>query len=281
MKKKTTFLLPALLLLAFTGKAHAQCASASNIYTFTYNGAQYEIVKEKKRWLNAAQCALERGGYLAEINDAAEQNAINAQIANAGIDIQNTKAADGGNASYVWIGGNDISTEGAWMWNGNLDAVSVQFWEGDASGHAVNNLYTNWGNEPDDNAIGGQDGLGLAITNWPLGLAGQWNDIKQNNVLYYIIEYNALPLGVSDKTINNQVLITPNPATDIVTITSNHVSHIERMDVYNTTGQQIKTYTQPEFKSGALNVSQLQSGLYIIQIQYQDGASATKKLVKQ
>jgi len=281
MKKKTTVIALGLFVLALTGKVHAQCASPANIYTFTYNGAQYEIVKEKKRWLNAAQCAVERGGYLAEINDAAEQNAINAQIANAGINVQNTKALDGGNASYVWLGGNDISTEGKWIWNGNLDAVSVQFWEGDASGSAVNGLYSNWGDEPDDAAVGGQDGLGLAITNWPLGESGEWNDIKDNNLLYYIIEYNAIPLNIKDQTLSNKVLITPNPAKDVVTITSDHLSNIERIDVYSTTGQQIKTYAQPEFKSGALNVSQLQSGLYIIQIQYQDGASATKKLVKQ
>ena len=56
--------------------AKAQCASPANIYTFTYSGHTYEIVKEFKTWVNAAACAVSRGGYLAEINSQAEQDTI-------------------------------------------------------------------------------------------------------------------------------------------------------------------------------------------------------------
>ena len=171
------------------------CASTSNIYKFTYNSKRYEVVREKKTWAEAAECAKDRGGYLAEINNAAENTAIFNELKNnASINNSNTVSADGGSASYVWIGGNDMTTEGNWVWNGNNDANSTQFWQGDRAGSPVGGLYNNWGNEPDDFGTG-QDALGLALTQWPvnsgsLGTAGQWNDIYHTNKLYYVIEYN-------------------------------------------------------------------------------------------
>ena len=48
-------------------------------------------------------------------------------------------------------------------------------------------MYNNWGYEPDD-YLGQQDGLGLALTDWPLGYAGEWNDLNVANSLYFIVE---------------------------------------------------------------------------------------------
>lgn len=172
-----------------------ECVDASNIYSFTYNNKTYEIVKETKNWQQAAACAAERGGYLAEINDSAENSALFNQLSNnAGINISSTTASDGGGASYVWIGGNDIFTEGNWIWDGDNNGTGNQFWQGDANGSAVNGLYNKWGNEP-DNFNGNQDGLGLALTEWPLGsgslgTASQWNDVAVTNALYFVIEYD-------------------------------------------------------------------------------------------
>ena len=161
----------------------------STIVEFTYNGKNYEIVKENKTWVASAAFASERGGFLAEINDLAEQNAIFNELGSASIIASNTVAPDGGNASYVWIGGNDITTEGNWFWDGNNDGTGNQFWMGTQSGSPINSLYNNWGNEPDDFGSG-QDGLGLALTDWPLGVAGQWNDVAQDNELYFLIEFD-------------------------------------------------------------------------------------------
>jgi hypothetical protein len=161
----------------------------STIVEFTYNGKNYEIVKENRTWVASAAFASERGGFLAEINDLAEQNAIFNELGNASIIASNTVAPDGGNASYVWIGGNDITSEGNWFWDGNNDGTGIQFWMGTQSGTPINSLYNNWGDEPDDFGSG-QDGLGLALTDWPFGIAGQWNDVTQNNELYFLIEFD-------------------------------------------------------------------------------------------
>ncbi len=171
------------------------CAKSMNIYKFTYSGKNYELIRENKTWEEAVACAVERGGFLAEINDDAENTAIFDELSNnASISLGETTALDGGKAAYVWLGGNDTAIEGDWVWDGNNDMTSTQFWQGDASGSPVGGLYSNWGNEPDDFGSG-QDGLALALSDWPLGTGslgkkGQWNDIDLDNDIYYLIEYN-------------------------------------------------------------------------------------------
>lgn len=181
-----------LILVLFFGTSHysaqAQCANASNIYTFVHNGVSYEVVKQNETWTNAVACAVSRGGMLAEINDAAEQTAIfNAVSNSAGINLNSTTAPDGGGGAYVWIGGNDLATEGTWIWDGNNDGNGAQFWQGNYTGNPVGGLYNNWGNEPDDYL--GQDALAMSLNGWPFGTAGQWNDVDHTNTLFYVIEY--------------------------------------------------------------------------------------------
>ncbi|MEP3387277.1 MAG: C-type lectin domain-containing protein [Reichenbachiella sp.] len=158
-------------------------------YSFTYNETEYEVILEKMSWKEAAAYAKENGGYLAEINSQEEQNTLFTELSkNAGITLTRTTASDGGGASYVWIGGNDISTEGKWMWDGSNAGSGTQFWQGLADGATVGGLYNNWGDEPDD-FEGNQDALGFALTDWPLGVAGEWNDLRDSNRLYFLIEY--------------------------------------------------------------------------------------------
>lgn len=186
-----------MLLIASPYFADAQCANQNNIYTFVHNGKSYEVVRENKTWASAAACAVARGGMLAEINDQAEQTAIfNAVSNNANITNSSTTAPDGGGGAYVWIGGNDLAIEGNWVWNGDNDNTSTQFWQGTASGNAVGGLYNNWGNEPDDYL--GQDALALSLNGWPLGVAGEWNDVDHNNTLYFVIEYASNLCNTSD-----------------------------------------------------------------------------------
>ena len=136
---KTIFgILIAIILLGSQQSMVGQCiADTNNIYTFVYAGNHYEIVKEKQTWVNAAACAAERGGFLAEIYSKEEQDSIYYHLRNAGITVSNTVAPDGGNASYVWIGGNDIGTEGKWVWDGNNDGTFEQFWQGIFNGSPV------------------------------------------------------------------------------------------------------------------------------------------------
>jgi hypothetical protein len=269
-----------LLLAFYTFNSFAQCATETNIYSFTYDGHDYEVVKENKTWIDAAACAVERGGYLARINDVNEQNTVYDQVKNnAGIDISDTIAPDGGNASYVWIGGNDITTEGVWIWDGDNDGVGDQFWQGTSTGSPVGGLYNNWGNEPDD--WNGQDALGLALTQWPigsgsLGSASQWNDIDDANSLFYIIEYDTSS-EVGSYDFNNNLSIFPNPTTQILNITNSTQENIKNISIYNQVGELIDKLQS----SDKINISNYSQGIYLIVIESTKGNLARKVFIKE
>lgn len=270
-------LLPTLLLTVVS--SIAQCVSPQNRIAFNFDGKTYEIIKENKTWIAAAECAVSQGGKLAEINSAEENQAIFNALQNADIDVLETDAPDGF-SSYVWLGGNDISREGSWMWNGGNTDSSLQFWRGNASGNAVGGLYNNWGNEPDNWGSGsGQDGLGMAIINWPLGLAGQWNDVNHNNSLYFVIEYGAI-LGTTDTKIKSKIALCPNPAVNTVKVLNTNAA-AKAVTIFNATGQQIMNVTQNNINDGEINVAALPAGIYMVNILFTDGTLATQKLVRE
>ena len=260
------------------------CANDSNIYSFTYDNRTYEIVKENKTWINAATCAVERGGILAEINSQEEQDAIYNELANnADIDVLNTVSPDGGNASYVWIGANDLALEGQWIWDGDNDTNGDNFWQGGSvanGGTPINGLYSNWGNEP-DNSGNAQDAAGIAITQWPvtsgsLGSAGQWNDIDHTNSLYYIIEYDS-NLGVNNTEIE-KVKVYPNPVKDILTIES--INNITDIRIINSLGQVVNSVSLDSSDKLNIDFSNYNKGVYFVTIRLENGEFITKKIMK-
>ncbi|GHT79268.1 hypothetical protein FACS189464_3970 [Bacteroidia bacterium] len=157
----------------------------------------YELVKEKKTFADAAADAAAKGGYLVEIGSQSEQEAVYKRITE-GASANYTTVSDGGGVAYVWIGATDKAQEGKWLWTGS----GTNFWNGNNSGSAANNSFVNWGgksrgsfNEP-DNFGTGQNAAAIGLANWPsgasaqnaLGVAGEWNDISETNLLYYVIE---------------------------------------------------------------------------------------------
>jgi hypothetical protein len=182
-------------------------ASARADFQFVYGGHTYLAVTTPRTWSRAAIDATFRDfagatGALARIDDQAENDAIfaalSANIPSA--EFANTDAPDGGGGAYVWIGATDRINEGDWLWDGDGDAVGDAFWSGDENGAAVGGLYNNWGRnpgqtEPDNfqHTLGDQDGAGISLNGWPLGSAGQWNDVNVINQLYYLVEFAAVP----------------------------------------------------------------------------------------
>jgi len=185
-----------------------ECASSINIHPFTNGSSNYELVKEKKTWANAAACAVERGGFLVQIDSAAEQSAVYDAILASGVSSNYNNLDDGGGVSYIWIGATDSKTEGAWLWDGTNSGFGFNFWNGQGAagnntGAAVQGSYVNWGRtgtnsgsfqEP-DNYDNSQNAAAIGLGQWPSGAPfvygnpGQWNDISTANTNYYIIEF--------------------------------------------------------------------------------------------
>jgi hypothetical protein len=181
---------------------------ASADFSFVHAGHSYLVVEQGRTWQAATADAVSRQvaglpGYLATIENAAENAAIfNQLIANIpAAEFNNTRAPDGGNGVFAWIAANDLAVEGNWIWDGNGDGIGQLFYQGrgNAGGGPVGGLYHKWGTfnganwEPDNGASGLQDAGGIALANYPRGLASQWNDVRADNSLYYIVEFNAVP----------------------------------------------------------------------------------------
>lgn len=266
MKKTVTL---STVLLLSSPVIYAQCnPNSSNIYSFTTNGITYEVIKENLNWTEASACAVHRNGKLVEINSQLEQDSVFFYVNEAGIVAFNTEAPDGGGASYVWIGGNDLTTEGTWVWNGDNTGSTIPFWQGDFSGSPIGGAYNNWGNEPDD--FSGQDALGLAITDWPLGVAGEWNDVDHTNNLYFVIEL-VDQTSLEDLTAPNLFSLYPNPASHLLTIqVENPFDHFE-ITVCNLLGANIMQLTNET----SIDISSLASGTYTLTLN-QNGHSATQ-----
>jgi hypothetical protein len=181
-----------MLILTTTGYADFQ---------FIFNDHTYQVITTSSSWEAASAAARSKTvngvqGYLAHIDNLQENTAIFDQLmANiSSNDFGNTSSPDGGGAAYVWIGANDISTEGTWVWVDD----GTQFWRGNNFGSSVDGRFNNWsqGNEPDDfGPAREQDAAGIALTEFPLGssswgVQSEWNDVDINNNLYYVVEFD-------------------------------------------------------------------------------------------
>lgn len=270
----------------------AQCAQTANIYSFNYGGHSYEIVKEMKNWANAASCAIERGGYLVEINDQIEQNYIYSQIAAAGISTTYTQVMDGGGTAYIWIGATDKFTEGSWKWDGANANTGTNFWNGQGAagaggGSAVGSAFVNWGGkstgtikEPDDYGSQ-QDAAAIALAGWPsgttmLGVGGEWNDIDLSNAIYFIIEKNGT--DIKENKNESEIELFLNPAKDFI-----QIKNIENKDakiiIINIEGRIIKEYKSSELSEGKIDINSLLMGVYFVNI-ISENVQKTMKFTK-
>ena len=169
--------------------------------SLVFEGHSYYFVEQPMTSLVAQSYAYSMGGNLAMINSAAENAFVfeNASAMFANYIAKQTKldtlvANDGGSGAYIWLGGYDIVQEGSWQW---ADGSSIPL-------KSTATSYANWGtnaalnfSEP-DNFNNDQDALAMGLSAWPnpvynavfaLGVAGQWNDINQNNLLPFVIEF--------------------------------------------------------------------------------------------
>ncbi len=266
----------------------AQCVDESTVYPFTYNGTNYEVVKTKKSWANAAACAVERGGFLVEINSQEEQDAVFNSITTGALVSNGYGNVDcGGGISYVWLGGNDIGRESNWQWyDSDQSFWSGQGQAGSGNGQITNSSFVNWGGkstgniqEPDNFTYPGycntdQDGLGLALANWPYGITGEWNDIQAGSLLYFVIEY---PQGTGENVIHKNSGWNISRLQNSYSIFSKETTAIQ---LYNMAGQLVYSNQIQAQQVLNINSENYPAGIYSLIMQSSNAQSAIKLIVE-
>jgi hypothetical protein len=218
MKKYLKIVFPLISGILLVGVLMTSCEKeedvpAADLNYFNHEGHSYLIVKQNKTWVEAAAGAVSLGGYLAEIEDENEQDAIYQAILESKISPTYVSVPDGGGIGYIWIGATDkMIKEGTWCWNGHNateeGTLLSMFWLGNNTGFSMG--YSNWGgaaagkqNEPDNftdptHSPKGQNTAAIGLAKWPegasveLGRAGEWNDIAETNKIYYVVEFDEI-----------------------------------------------------------------------------------------
>lgn len=266
-----------ILLLSLSGffsiaLLQAQCfINPNNVLAYTIGTKSYGVVKEAKTWSAARACAVQFNGRLAVVESQLEQDSIFAFLNRSAITNSNTTAPDGGGAAYVWLGGNDRTTEGTWVWDSYVGGTG-QFWQGARTGSAVGGLYNNWGNEPDN--FQNQDAVGIALSAWPFGIAGQWNDVDESNALYFVVEYSGT-VGLEEMIPQVNLTLSPNPVQSILRVncTTCQLKN-EAILIYTVEG---KLVYEGSFSNSGINVEDLKTGVYFLKIDSIDGAYQFQK----
>ncbi|MBN8695484.1 MAG: T9SS type A sorting domain-containing protein [Bacteroidetes bacterium] len=86
--------------------------------------------------------------------------------------------------------------------------------------------------------------------------------------------------SINNYSANDNITLYPNPALDQISITSQDISTIQKISVYDLTGRLVKDVNNIHSKETAINISDLESGIYFLTVN--DGKrSQTQKFIKQ
>lgn len=123
---------------------------------FIYNNHEYALTSPALTWLDAEAKAVAWGGHLVTINDQVEQDWL-------------TNTFPYADYPGLWIGINDVTEEGVWVW---LSEEPV--------------TYTNWAPGEPNNRGGFGEEEDAAVMNW--NSYGQWNDVPVSDSRMGIME---------------------------------------------------------------------------------------------
>jgi Flp pilus assembly pilin Flp len=140
----------------------------------------------------------------------------------------------------------------------------------------LSGVWTQLGTDIDGEAAGDRSGssVGLSSDGSIVAIGAPFNDGNGSNSGHVRV-YDLSSLLSSDSFVISNFSMYPNPATEIVAITLENDLQLEKVNIYSTLGQLIKTE-----KSLQINVSDLAKGSYFIEVETNHG-KATKTIVVQ
>lgn len=94
----------------------------------------------------------------------------------------------------------------------------------------------------------------------------------------YVRVYQAAPLSVGEQINQKQILVTPNPAINFVTVKVDNEFIGSKAEVFNLLGQKMSEYYLKNNEQD-LDISQFNNGIYLLKIQNKTGFT-TRKIVK-
>ena len=172
--------------LVFMSAIQLQAAPMMYIGTGNY----YEFIPGNISWdaaNTAAQASLfnSTSGHLATVSSQGENDFIRDLL----VGVNNS----------VWLGGNDVTTEGTWNW-----VSGEKFFEGDKDA-GTSFLYTNWNSREPNNFNNDENYLSMfgldVVTKLHPRLPGEWNDLPLNGqdpskptaftIGGYVVEYDS------------------------------------------------------------------------------------------
>ena len=173
--------------------------------------------------------------------------------------------------------GRSVSLSG----DGNTVVIGAPFNNGNgfSSGHAriyknISGVWTKKGLDINGEAANDQSGFAISLSNDGdvLAVGAYLNDGNGANAGHVRV-FNITNLLSSDTFVQNNFLIYPNPSKENVTILIENDLQIEKVTIYNSLGQVVKTSVNE-----VINTSELAKGSYYLELTTNQG-KATKTLV--
>ncbi len=102
--------------------------------------------------------------------------------------------------------------------------------------------------------------------------------INGNKMATITFTYKSSTLGIDDALIK-RLKVYPNPATEVINITNFSPNSIETIELYNILGKRVNATISRSENAISINVKNLQSGVYILNINKVEGNSTTRKVI--
>ncbi len=236
------------------------------------------------------EAAFNSSGYTVKLSSDGSKVAISAPF-NSGNGAFSGHVRIYQNSAGTWTQvGNDINGEAADDYsgtglsmsdNGNIVAIGAATNDGNGSnsGHVriyqnISGVWTQVGNDINGEAADDNSGVSVSLSNDGSTLAiGAYLNDGNGSQSGHVRVYGLSELLSTTNFILSNFSIYPNPTSDVLNITLEEDLQLEKVIIYNTSGQIIKNE-----KSKIINVSSLSKGTYLIEVVTNQG-KATKSFI--